>query len=82
MIPVYNSEQTITTLHQRIVSVMVQLAGEYEIIFVNDASFDSSWEEIKKIKEKNPFVVGINLMKNFGQHNALLCGIRKAKNES
>ena len=81
VIPVYNSEQTITTLHQRIVSVMAQLAGEYEIIFVNDASFDSSWKEIKKIKEKNPSVVGINLMKNFGQHNALLCGIRKAKNE-
>jgi len=81
VIPVYNSEQTITTLHQRLVSVLAQLSAEYEIIFVNDASIDGSWQEIKKIKEKNPSVVGINLMKNYGQHNALLCGIRKAKNE-
>jgi len=81
VIPVYNSEQTITTLHQRLVSVLAQLSAEYEIIYVNDGSIDGSWQEIKILEEKNPSVVGVNLMKNYGQHNALICGIRKAKYE-
>ena len=81
VIPVYNSEQTLVALHKRLNSVCTKLAGEFEIIFVNDGSVDNSWEEIKILEEKNLSVVGVNLMKNFGQHNALLCGIRKAKYE-
>ena len=81
IVPVYNSEQTLVALHKRLNSVCTKLAGEFEIIFVNDGSIDNSWEEIKNLEEKNPSVVGVNLMKNFGQHNALLCGIRKVKYE-
>lgn len=81
IIPVYNSEKTLEILHNRLVSVLTKLTTEYEIIFVNDASIDGSWQEIKRIEENNSLVVGINLMKNYGQHNALLCGIRKAKYE-
>jgi len=81
IVPVYNSEQTLVALHKRLNSVCTKLAGEFEIIFVNDGSIDNSWEEIKNLEEKNPSAVGVNLMKNFGQHNALLCGIRKAKYE-
>ena len=81
IVPVYNSEQTLVALHKRLNSVFTKLAGEFEIIFVNDGSVDNSWEEIKILEEKNPSVIGVNLMKNFGQHNALLCGIRKAKYE-
>ena len=81
IVPVYNSEQTLVALHKRLNSVCTKLAGEFEIIFVNDGSVDNSWEEIKILEEKNPSVIGVNLMKNFGQHNALLCGIRKAKYE-
>ena len=81
IVPVYNSEQTLVALHKRLNSVCTKLAGEFEIIFVNDGSVDNSWEEIKILEEKNPSVIGVNLIKNFGQHNALLCGIRKAKYE-
>jgi len=81
IVPVYNSQQTLVALHKRLNSVFTKLAGEFEIIFVNDGSVDNSWEEIKILEEKNPSVIGVNLMKNFGQHNALLCGIRKAKYE-
>ncbi len=80
VIPVYNSEQTLVTLHQRLNSVLTELI-EYEIIFVNDASIDGSWHAIQKLVRNNSLVTGINLMKNYGQHNALLCGIRRAKNE-
>ena len=81
IVPVYNSEKTLEALHKRLNSILTKLTGKFEIIFVNDGSVDNSWEEIKILEEKNPSVIGVNLMKNFGQHNALLCGIRKAKYE-
>jgi len=81
VVPVYNSELTLVTLHQRLVAAITQLTDEYEIIFVNDGSIDGSWKEIIKLSNNNNLVIGINLLKNYGQHNALLCGIRAAKNQ-
>jgi len=81
VVPVYNSEQTLETLCHRLVSVLLNLTEEYEIIFVNDASLDGSWQKIQKLVENDSSIVAINLMKNFGQHNALMCGIRKARYE-
>jgi undecaprenyl-phosphate 4-deoxy-4-formamido-L-arabinose transferase len=48
---------------------------------VNDGSLDHSWETITQLAHKNPHVSGINLMRNYGQHNALLAGIRQAQYE-
>jgi glycosyltransferase involved in cell wall biosynthesis len=81
IIPVFNSEKTLKVLHDQIVYVLSKMTNQYEIIFVNDGSIDGSWKEIKKLSENNIFVLGINLIKNYGQHNALLCGVRAAKNE-
>ena len=50
-----------------------------EIILVNDGSRDASWETIAALAVKSPQVRGFNLMRNYGQHNALLCGIRMAR---
>jgi undecaprenyl-phosphate 4-deoxy-4-formamido-L-arabinose transferase len=52
---------------------------DYEIIFINDASMDKSWDIINALSKKDENIKYINLNKNFGQHNALLCGIRHAK---
>jgi undecaprenyl-phosphate 4-deoxy-4-formamido-L-arabinose transferase len=49
------------------------------LILVNDCSRDRSWEVIEKLQTHYPWVRGINLVRNFGQHNALLCGIRAAR---
>lgn len=57
------------------------VACSYEVILVNDGSRDNSWEVICEMAEQQPFVRGLNLMRNYGQHNALLCGIRAAKHE-
>jgi glycosyltransferase involved in cell wall biosynthesis len=51
----------------------------FEIIFVNDGSRGRSWEFIEKLAAVHNWVLGINLMRNVGQHNALLCGIRAAR---
>jgi glycosyltransferase involved in cell wall biosynthesis len=51
----------------------------YELLLVNDGSRDGSWQEIERLGREYPWVRGINLMRNYGQHNALLCGIRNAR---
>ncbi len=81
IIPVYNSATILPVLLARLEAVLPQVSEEYEIIFVNDGSPDNSWEVIRQLAEKSPRVRGIRLMRNYGQHNALLAGIRAAQYE-
>jgi undecaprenyl-phosphate 4-deoxy-4-formamido-L-arabinose transferase len=60
---------------------MGDISSQFEIILVNDGSADRSWEVISDLARKYPEVVGMNLMRNYGQHNALLAGIRQARYE-
>jgi len=77
--PVFNGEATLTELYQRLVSALSVLVVEFEIIFVNDHSSDKSGKLIASLAAQDPRVQGIDLMRNYGQHNALLCGIRTAR---
>jgi undecaprenyl-phosphate 4-deoxy-4-formamido-L-arabinose transferase len=79
VIPVYNSELSLRILIERLTSVLEPGTALGEAILVNDASADGSWEVIKDLASRRPWVRGINLMRNFGQHNALLCGIRSVR---
>ena len=79
VVPVYNSAKSLPLLVKRLRPALDQIATKYELILVNDCSQDNSWEIITKMVKDNPWVVGINLRRNYGQHNALLCGIRTAK---
>ena len=79
--PVYNGEASIAELCRRLSEVLPKIATEYEIILVNDGSRDRSWEIISELSSRFATVRGLNLMRNYGQHNALLCGIRAAKYE-
>ena len=79
--PVYNGEASIAELCQRLGEVLPRVSTLHEIILVNDGSRDRSWETIAELSSRSPVVRGLNLMRNYGQHNALLCGIRAAKYE-
>ena len=79
VIPVYNSAEILPALLEQLAHVLPSLADHYEVILVNDGSSDLSWETIQQLATYAPWVHGINLMRNFGQHNALLCGIRAAE---
>ena len=79
IIPVYNSAEALPELTARVLETFRAKGLDGEIVFVNDASRDGSWNEIRKLAEREPAVRGINLMRNYGQHNALLCGIRSAR---
>ena len=78
---VYNGEATLAELCRRLGEVLPRVATQHEIILVNDGSRDRSWEVISELSSRSPAVRGLNLMRNYGQHNALLCGIRAAKYE-
>jgi glycosyltransferase involved in cell wall biosynthesis len=81
VIPVFNSEPILRELISRLAMVLVRLTDCYEVVLVNDGSQDSSWQEITRLAAAHEWVRGIDLMRNYGQHNALLCGIRAAKYE-
>lgn len=79
VIPVYNSSSSLPGLVDQLCQVLPMTCREYEAILVNDGSRDGSWEVISALSRRYPWVHGINLMRNYGQHNALLAGIRSAQ---
>src|SRR5258706_4077979 len=81
VVPVYNSESMLPLLVQRLSTVLSSLAPKFEILLVNDGSRDGSWPAIEKLAAQDPRVRGIDLMRNYGQHNALLAGIRASVGE-
>jgi glycosyltransferase involved in cell wall biosynthesis len=77
--PVYRSEAILPELVRRLESVLVAIAENFELILVNDCSPDRSWDVISDMAGQYSWIRPINLMRNYGQHNALLCGIRAAR---
>jgi glycosyltransferase involved in cell wall biosynthesis len=78
VVPVYNSEGTLAELVHRLQTVLPSCASAFEIILVNDGSHDCSWQVIGDLVAEFSSVRGLNLMRNYGQHNALLAGTRAA----
>ena len=79
--PVDNSEGSLALLVDRLEPVLRNLGVPFELVLVNDGSRDGSWEVVRRLIEERDWVRGINLMRNYGQHNALLCAIRAARHE-
>ena len=74
--PVYQGAGIVAELVKRISEEVIKVTDNYEIILVEDASPDNSWEEIEKACCKNPRVKGVKLSKNFGQQNAISAGLQ------
>jgi glycosyltransferase involved in cell wall biosynthesis len=81
VVPVFNSASTLPELVERLEAALDTGHATYEIVLVNDGSVDASWSEIKRLSTTRPSVRGLDLARNFGQHNALLAGIRAARND-
>lgn len=76
VIPCYNSEASIERVVEMTIEELKKLEEyTYEFVLVNDCSGDNTFEAIRRLGEKYPFVQGINLMRNFGQHNALMAAL-------
>ncbi|HLA98023.1 MAG TPA: glycosyltransferase family 2 protein [Anaerolineales bacterium] len=81
VIPVYNSEASLEALLARLGGSLPALSENYEVILVNDGSLDRSWEKIAALSQEYSWLHAINMMRNYGQHNALLAGVRAAQYE-
>lgn len=79
VVPVYNSEGSLRPLVARLEPVLRAIAADFELVLVNDGSRDGSWSVVADLAARHPWIRGFDLMRNYGQHNALLCGIRAAR---
>jgi undecaprenyl-phosphate 4-deoxy-4-formamido-L-arabinose transferase len=80
VVPVYNGAAALPELVARLRAALAGRELDAEILLVNDGSRDASWQAIAALaaEPRRPRVRGIDLRRNYGQHNALLCGIRAA----
>lgn len=82
VIPCYYSEKSIRKVVKLVIEEFEKNKGyECEFILVNDGSKDGTFEEIKKLGAEHPNVCGVNLMRNFGQHNALMASLQYANGD-
>lgn len=79
ILPVYNEEVNIETMYSRVKAVMDYLKGEYELIFINDGSYDSTREMLHKLHAQDSKVKVINFSRNFGHQVAVSAGLQFAK---
>ncbi|EPY07901.1 family 2 glycosyl transferase [Paenibacillus alvei TS-15] len=80
VIPVYNSEESLNQLYDRLTNVLIRY-NDYEIILIDDNSHDSSYEIMKQLRLLDHRVHIIRHMRNFGQHNAIMCGLNYAQGD-
>ncbi len=81
VVPVYRGDTFVEPLVKRLAKILPNIAMKYEVILINDGSPDESWAVIQRMAKKYRWVKGVNLMRNYGQHNATLCGVRTARYE-
>ncbi|GAA4766549.1 glycosyltransferase family 2 protein [Stakelama sediminis] len=76
VVPCYNEERCLDTLHARVSAAARDAVGEdYEIVFINDGSRDGSWPVMQRLAAADPHLVAINLSRNHGHQLALTAGL-------
>jgi undecaprenyl-phosphate 4-deoxy-4-formamido-L-arabinose transferase len=82
VIPVYRSAQTIAALTDRLTQVLNKTGLQYQVIFVDDGSPDDTWQALITQQARHPTRISlVQLMRNYGQHNALMCGFRHSSGD-
>jgi polyisoprenyl-phosphate glycosyltransferase len=81
VIPVYRSRDSLPTLLEGLERELRALGRRYEVVLVDDCSPDETWAVLKKLKEGRPWLKIAHLLRNSGQHNAILCGFTIAEGE-
>ncbi len=75
VVPVYRSDESLRELCSRLERSLTPISASYEIVLVNDASPDQAWDIIQELATNDVRIRGINLSRNFGQHNAITAGL-------
>lgn len=81
VIPAFNSGKSLEKLYMRLTAALEKRCSSFEIIFVDDGSHDDSYDQVCRLHENDGRVKVVRLQKNFGQQNAIMCGMRYAKGD-
>jgi glycosyltransferase involved in cell wall biosynthesis len=81
VIPLFNEEDNVKTLHERLTHVFTRLGVEYEVIYVDDGSTDRTLPLLEEIQQRDPRVVALSLRRNFGQTAAFAAGFDFARGD-
>lgn len=81
VIPVFNEEDNVEILHERLKEVLDRLGSEYEIIYVDDGSTDGTLSLLERLQGKDPLVIVLSLRRNFGQTAAFAAGFDFARGD-
>ncbi len=81
VVPCYRSARTLPALIERLEATLPRVADDYEVLLVVDGSPDGTWEVAQRLAAGHDNVVALRLARNYGQHNALIAGIRAARHE-
>src|SRR6185312_1612009 len=79
VVPIYNEEELIFRFHEAVAGVLNGTGEDYEVVYVNDGSKDSSLELLRELQAVDPSVVVVDLSRNFGHMGALSAGLRTAR---
>jgi polyisoprenyl-phosphate glycosyltransferase len=81
IVPVYGCSTSLYELYIRLKNTLENINQNFEIIMVNDASSDNSWEAVEELAAKDKRVKGINFSRNFGQHYAITAGLKRCSGD-
>ena len=79
VVPIYNEEELIVRFHEAVASVLKDVVNEWEVVYVNDGSSDSSLDLLKGLQEVDPHVVVVELSRNWGHMGAISAGLATAR---
>jgi dolichol-phosphate mannosyltransferase len=81
VVPVYLGEPFMEELYTRVKDSLAPITSDFELILVDDRGPDASWRIIKELSRKDPRVRGLQLSRNFGQHNAITAGLHAVRGQ-
>jgi len=84
ILPVYNEEGNILNIHTEICDMMKMFDTKYtyEILFIDDGSYDTSWEKITTLCKNYTHTRGVSLSRNFGKEIALSAGLHESRGDA
>ncbi|HYA25388.1 MAG TPA: glycosyltransferase family 2 protein [Terriglobales bacterium] len=82
VVPIYNEELIISVLHTAVSKAMTEVGEDWEVVYVNDGSKDSSLELLCELQLEDPHVVVVDLSRNWGHMGAVSAGMRTARGEA
>jgi dolichol-phosphate mannosyltransferase len=82
VIPLYNEEELILRLNDAIADALVNVVDEWEVIYVNDGSTDSTMQRLKEVQSLDPHVVIAELSRNWGHMGAIHAGLQAARGKA